>query len=305
MMSMWSKLISQYPTQLYYSVLPFLPSDTYLAHHYPTHTGGISILRGRDRSWSPLLFTLARETPSYKPAFAPKGQMVALASFSGIDLFDGLSGLLLSNMVAPEPSNILSHYICGATFSADASEVIVTRYWEFGVARYCDVVKYSVTRQIGQVHRTALVTEDDMLLIPLSEGGSYVAFPDFAESESRIRIWRTHGGDDTFVLMRHVDDIQSLQLSADSAHLIAVATGHEIFISDILSGNILQTLDDKDVRDMCISPNGSFLASMSPWGGIRVWSTTRGTLQSTLKNAGDILAFSHTNCLYMALYSGW
>src|SRR5258708_16709242 len=57
MMLAYSDIISQYPTQVYYSVLPFLPSDTFLSCHY---SGRISILTVRETSWSPLLFRLAK-----------------------------------------------------------------------------------------------------------------------------------------------------------------------------------------------------------------------------------------------------
>ena len=308
MMSAWSKLISQYPTQLYYSVLPFLPIDTYLACHYQTHTRGISILRGQDPSWSPLLFTLTGP-PEHVIAFAPKGQIVALAYLSQIDLFDALSGMPLSSIVQPEsPDPYTYKYVSGVTFNADASEVTVARSWGLHDIYY-DVVKYDVTRQIGHVHRTALLKGGHWRVIRLSAGGSYVAFPEFTESERRICIWRTDGGDDTFISMRHrkaTDGVRrSLSLSADSAHLVAVAIDNTIIVSDVLSGNILQTLDDEGVWHIFISPDGSFLASASQLGGtIRLWSMTRGTLLATLENPWDTLAFSHANRLYMALRSG-
>src|SRR5258708_35354876 len=70
-----SDIISQYPSQLYYLALPFLPSDTYLARQYPTPRGCISFLTGQEDSWTPLLFTL----PQGMAAFAPGGHMVAVA----------------------------------------------------------------------------------------------------------------------------------------------------------------------------------------------------------------------------------
>ena len=121
----WSNLISQYPTQLYYSVLPFLPSSTYLARHYPTHTSGNSILRGRDHSWSPFMFTLEGDSQGgIEIAFAPKGQMVALASEFRCDLFDALNGLLLGSIVAPEPHS-QGYEVQGVTFNADVRRWIM------------------------------------------------------------------------------------------------------------------------------------------------------------------------------------
>ena len=299
----WSTLLSQYPTQLYYSVLPFLPSDTYLARHYPTHTSGISILRGRDRSWSPLLFTLRANSWYPGITFAPKGQVVALASLSRLDLFDARSGLPLSSIVGPERTGSYLPHVCGATFNADASEVIVARSQtlQHGYA-HCDVVKYNVTRQIGWVHRWAL---GKYAKFQLSEGGSYVAFDDSTGLSGRgIRIWRTDGGDDIFIMMM-THDIRDLSLSADPAHLVAIATNNTIIVLDVLSGNTLQTLRDEDGSfRISISPDGSFLASVSRFT-TRLWSTTQGTLLHTFgTNLGDILVFSLPNRLYMARHSG-
>src|SRR5258708_39598138 len=73
-----SDIISQYPSQLYYSALPFLPSDTYLARQYPTPRDCISVVAGRENSWTPLLFTL----PIGVGAFALGGHIVAVAPWT-------------------------------------------------------------------------------------------------------------------------------------------------------------------------------------------------------------------------------
>src|SRR5258708_22987121 len=74
-----SDLISRYPAQLYYSTLQFLPSETYLARRYPTPGGCMSVVTGREKSWTPLLFTLS-QLGDVAAAFSPGGHMVAVAS---------------------------------------------------------------------------------------------------------------------------------------------------------------------------------------------------------------------------------
>src|SRR5258708_1513467 len=81
-----SRIISQHPAQLYYSVLPFLPSDTYLAHQYPAPMGCISVLTGQGNSWTSLLFTL----PGGVVAFAPSGHMLAVRCTDGLLLNRGM-----------------------------------------------------------------------------------------------------------------------------------------------------------------------------------------------------------------------
>src|SRR5260370_37835145 len=69
-------IISCNPAQVYYLALPFLPSDTYLAHQYPTPRGCISVLTGQEKSWTLLLFMLPQ---GYVAAFDPGGDRVAVA----------------------------------------------------------------------------------------------------------------------------------------------------------------------------------------------------------------------------------
>src|SRR5258708_33165043 len=94
-----SDIISQYPSQLYYSALPFLPSDTYLARQYLTPRGCISVVAGQENSWTPLLFTLPRGAA----AFAPGGHMVVVAPWTvpdrdKIQMYNASNGLLNSSI---------------------------------------------------------------------------------------------------------------------------------------------------------------------------------------------------------------
>ncbi len=98
MMLAYSDIISQYPTQVYYSVLPFLLSDTFLSHHYSGH---ISILTSQETSWSPLLFRLAK---SHCPLifFTLNGCTLAVVSDDGIKLYDASNRLLNSSIKMPK-----------------------------------------------------------------------------------------------------------------------------------------------------------------------------------------------------------
>ena len=87
--------------------------------------------------------------------------------------------------------------------------------------------------------------------------------------------------------------------------MLAIAANNRIIVSDVLSGNVLQTLPYTNAYRVFISPDGSVLASTTFDGGaIGLWSTIRGTLLATLENISSVLAFSHTNRLYVALPSG-
>src|SRR5258705_10917338 len=110
-----SHIISRHPAQLYYSVLPFLPSDTYLACQYPAPMGCISVLTGRGNSWTSLLFTLPRGRVA---AFAPGGHMLTVRHTDGIHIYDASNGLLNSSI----SSTYNTH---AAAFTKDGFGVIV------------------------------------------------------------------------------------------------------------------------------------------------------------------------------------
>src|SRR6266436_360813 len=99
MMLAYSDIISEYPTQVFYSVLPFLPSDTFLSCHYSGH---ISILTGQETSWSPLLFRLAKSFSDPLISFTLDGCTLAVVSDDGIELYDASNGLLNSSIKMPE-----------------------------------------------------------------------------------------------------------------------------------------------------------------------------------------------------------
>src|SRR5258708_3270865 len=106
-----SDIISRRPAQLYYSVLPFLPSDTYLARQYPVPRGCISVVTGRESSWPPSLFTLPWGCVA---AFAPGGHMFAVGRWDGIHIYDASNGLLNSSI---RKMGSTDYYPCFAAFT--------------------------------------------------------------------------------------------------------------------------------------------------------------------------------------------
>src|SRR5258708_40198212 len=90
-----SDMISRYPAQLYYSALPFLPSDTYVARQYPTPRGCNSVVSGRENSWTPLLFTLPLGRTA---AFTPGFHIFPAISHEDIQIYNASNGLLNSRI---------------------------------------------------------------------------------------------------------------------------------------------------------------------------------------------------------------
>src|SRR5258708_9341643 len=237
MMLAYSDIISRYPTQVYYSVLPFLPSDTFLSCHY---SGRISILTGGEKSWSPVLFRLAKSFYPCLIFFTLDGCTLAVVSDDGIELYDASNGLLNSSIKMPKDEYWRMPLQSVTTAGGSQVLVLFTKLPReevyYGIRHY-DLAKQNVL--LHQIHLEKEITND---LIRLSGYGSYIVFPDSEMSNTRICVQRIHGGDDASVLMGCNDEVQDLAPTIDSPHLVAVAAGNTITILDIPLSHVLQTL---------------------------------------------------------------
>src|SRR5258708_7513202 len=296
MMLAYSHIISEYPTQLYYSVLPFLPSDTFLSHHY---SGRISILTGQEKSWSPLLFRLAESFHVYSVIFfALDGCTLAVVSdgASGLQLCDASNGLLNSSIEMPTHTD--RRMPLQAVFTVDGSQVLVL-FTSVTGGIYYGIQHYDLARQNVRLHRIPLEKRIENDLIRLSGDGSYVVFPEPEMSNTRICIQRIHVGDHASVSMKCRGEVQDLALTSDSPHLVAIAADNTITILEIPSSHVLETLSHEDVHNILFSPDGLFIASWSRTTEARLFSRTQGTLLATFEAGMRSLAFSCTNHLYM------
>ena len=303
MMVASANIISQYPTQVYYSVLPFLPSDTYLSRQYP---GRISILIGRENSWSPLLFNLPEQFRLPATCFSPDGGTLAVEIYEGLSLYDTSSGLLNSSIEA------LGDHQYGreslqAMFTADGSKVFVLFRTAWGQTKgrshgiqTCDLAKQNV--RLDLFPETVGVRGDP---IRLSGDGSYVVYPGYDKLNTQICTWQIKGGNYTSIPIGCNGRVRDLALTGDSSHLVVVAVDDIIIILDVPSGHIQQRLPHRDVQNVCLSPDGLFIASTSLWSPkTRLFSTTQGTLLAVFELGMTSLGFSRTNHLYMLPVSG-
>ncbi len=285
-----SYLISRHPAQLYYSVLPFLPTDTYLAHQYPTHRGCISVLHGRENSWTPSLFALSGGTVA---ALAPGGHIIAVGREDGIHIYNASNGLLNSSIRTISSKDYIPYL---AAFTEDECGVVVVSSVS-GRVSY-QIEKFDLVKQNGQIYRTT--PRDRFYPLKLSEYGSYVAFAEHKNMDTRICIWKTDGGDDTPIPLGCAGEVLDLDLAGESAHLVAVAT-KDITILSIPSGGVQRTLYHEGAECVRISHDGLFLASWIRLGEARLWSVTQGTLLATFE-PGSAMVLSRTNRLYVSAF---
>src|SRR5258708_19801245 len=211
-----SHIISLHPAQLYYSVLPFLPSDTYLARQYPAPRDCISVLAGRGDSWLSSLFTLPKGDVA---AFAPGGHMLAVGRTDGIHIFYASNRLLNSSIRTTGSTRDTPRL---ATFTEDGFGIIVvSSNWEDST---CRIEKFDLVKRNGQICRTILGNNINYLL-KLSEYGSYIAFPENNNKDTRITICKTDPSDD-ISLPLHLSKTLLLPLPLQPAHLIPFSSHH-------------------------------------------------------------------------------
>ena len=186
-----------------------------------------------------------------------------------------------------------------AAFTEDGCGVVVV-----SLDRYCyepqipyQIEKFDLVKQNGQIYRTT--PRDDSLPFKLSEYGSYVAFAEHKNGDTRICIWKTDDNDDISIPLGCADKVLDLDLTGESAHLVAVIT-KDITILSIPLGAVQRTLYHEGANRVCISHDGSFLASQTSECEARLWSITQGTLLATFKIAERYpMVFSRTNRLYV------
>src|SRR5258708_36359908 len=209
-----SDTISQYPAQLYYSALPFLPSDTYLTHQYPPPRDCISVLTDRGSSWSPLLFTLPRGNVA---AFAPGGHMIAVPSEDQIQIYSALYGLLNRSIGRISSTDYIPRL---AAFTEDESGIVVVLSPLFWCPESSyQIWKFNLVEGSGQMYLTA---PREGYPLRLSEYGSYIAFAEHKNKDTQICIWKTDGTDDVSIPFGKLV-VRDLDLAGESVHLVAVA----------------------------------------------------------------------------------
>src|SRR5258708_14649503 len=287
-----SRIISRHPAHLYYSVLPFLPKDTYLARQYPAPMGCISVLTGRGNSWTSLQFTLPRGRVA---AFAPGSHMLAVRHEDRIHIYDASNGLLNSSIrITGSTDDTIA-----AAFTKDGFGVIVVSSNNLGgwpeKVSYC-IEKFDLVKRNGQIRRT-IPGDNINYPLKLSEYGAYIEFAELKDEDTRICIWKNDDSDDISIPLRRAGTVRDLDLTGESAHLIAVAA-KDITILSIPSGGVQQTLYHEGAWSVCISRDGLFLVSIGDTS-VSLWSITQGTLLGTFEHvAWNWMVFSRTNRLY-------
>ena len=101
--------VSSCALQIYYSVLPLVPTSTLLRKVYEWEdTGPVRVLFGLPKKWDACLRTIDVKNPILKVAFSPDGDMVAASVFDHpgtVGLWSARTGEPIMRLDAPEEAN--------------------------------------------------------------------------------------------------------------------------------------------------------------------------------------------------------
>ncbi len=230
-------------------------------------------------------------------AFAPGGHMIAVASEDQIQIYSALYGLLNGSIGRISSTDYIPRL---AAFTEDESGIVVVLSPLFWCPESSyQIWKFNLVEGSGQMYLTA---PREGYPLRLSEYGSYIAFAEHKNKDTQICIWKTDGTDDVSIPFGKLV-VRDLDLAGESVHLVAVAA-KDITILSIPSGAIQRTLYHEGAEHVCMSRDGSFLASQTDQSEARLWSITQGTLLATFEADWGSLVFSRTNRLYMMTRSG-
>ena len=242
-------------------------------------------------------------TPLNAITFSPDGSQVAVASASGIALYDTYSGnpvTLFSALV-----DDVSALAISPARERDDGQTIASG-GEDGIVRLWDA-------RMGQHRADFIGHTDPVVALAYSPDGKTLASGSFRE----IRLWNLTlaQASRTAILQGHRDMVTTLAFSPDSKTLASTSFYGTILLWDVETGQRRHSLPahTDSIQALAFSPDSGILASGGYWSPdtrstIRVWNPRTGRLLSTFEDHTTpvfALAFSpdiHSKILTTA---GW
>ena len=210
-------------------------------------------------------------------AYSPDGDLLAVASFIGIWLYDARTGEELK-LLSGHTSSVKSVSFSpdGSTLASGSLDATV-RLWSVETGRHL---------------RTLSGHTSWVYSVSYSPDGLTLASGSFDDT---VRLWSVETGRHLRTLSGHASGVYSVSYSPDGLTL-ASGSWQEIRLWSVETGRHLRTLSGHTswVNSVSYSPDGSTLASGSDDTTVRLWSVGTGRHLRTLGHTGWVWSVSYS-----------
>ena len=199
--------------------------------------------------------------------YSPDGQLVAIASTLGLELYEAQTMRQLRFIPAES-------FVQGIAFSADSALLAAGSL--DGDIRVWQVAD-------GALANTLEGHTDAVTGVAFSPNGALLAS---ASNDDTVRLWPLDGsGEPSLTLTGHTGDVNTVAFSPGGSLLVSGSDDNTVRLWQVKDGALLDTLEGhtRGVLNVAFAPDGATFASGGLDGTVRLWQLSDGSLLNTLE----------------------
>jgi WD40 repeat protein len=320
--------IEEHPLLVYFSALPFAPLTSVIYQKFHNNALLPTISGGFERSWSPLLLTLAEhEGPVTSVVFSPDGARIISGShdktvriwdiLSGVEVVPpmrGHHGFILSVSCSPDGTRVasgsddMSIRVWDACLGTEVMQIQGHNDWVLSVAFSRDGTRIVSGSRDSTIHVWNILSGIEIVLAIYSQQGPIysVAFsPDATRivsgsGDNSVRVWDALTGSEVVSPMYgHQSFVFSVSFSSDGTRIVSGSRDNTIRVWDASSGaEVVRAMCGHEdwVLSVAFSLDGTRIISGSHDKTVRIWDASSGI------EVGPVMR-GHQGCVLSVAFS--